>query len=152
MEENLIAYLGVLQHLIPAHYFDIEIDISAPLEPPQPVRHNLEILFFFEPGFHFLGQIANHISVERRIFRDQHLSALGRFELTFAYVVYVPDDLLDRILLRRKIDEIITLRLFELKDRDRVTRLIIAAEQYGFVICDEVWAFSGAAVEGNIRR
>ena len=53
LEKNLVTHLRVLQHLIPANDFDIQVDITHPLKPAETVGHRSEVLFTLKPRFDF---------------------------------------------------------------------------------------------------
>jgi hypothetical protein len=151
VEENLVAHLGVLEHLVPRQHFDVEVVVIQPEEPPLPIRHGLKIFLAKQPLLDLRGQVTYDKTVERGVGRHQHILPLWRLEFPVHDVIDVSDDLLDGVFVRGFVDEIIALRLLELEDRDGIAGFVVSPEYNPLIVGNEVGALCSASVERNIR-
>src|SRR5690606_24169159 len=87
---------------------------------------------------------------ERRVLGNKNLSALGGLVFAVPDIVHVAHDLLDRVLSGRRIHEVVTLRLLELEDRNRVARFVITSEQNPLVVDQQIRAISIPTVEWKV--
>lgn len=134
VEEYLVPHFRVAEQLRPANHLHVETDVAEPVEPSQAIRHRSTVLLLLEPVFDLFGQVADDIAVEWRCVVDKDVTAGRRLELALSDLIDVTDDLLNRVFLGGRVGEIIFLRLLELKNRNGVTGLIVAATGHAAII------------------